>query len=94
MLLRPSASRYVVLGEAYIDDMMDGEAFRGLEVQIKTMTLLTLTISASVSASTSTSISISQISTVRSPLPTPSAPHQSCPSVPSPSLWLASRLSA
>ena len=115
ILLRPSASDYVDLGEAYVDGMMDGQAFREPDVQIKPITLvqhpglqttkstsphantlscglLTLTISASVSASTS--VSSSQNPTVRSPLPNPSAPHRSCPSVPSPDLWSAARLSA
>ena len=32
ILLRPSASDYVVLGEAYVDGMMDGQAFRRPEV--------------------------------------------------------------
>ena len=40
ILLRLSASDYVVLGDAYVDDMMDGQAFRGPKVQIETITLV------------------------------------------------------
>ena len=32
ILLRPSASNYVVLGEAYVDGTIDRQAFRGPEV--------------------------------------------------------------
>lgn len=39
-MLRLSASDYVVLGDAYVDDMMDGQAFRGPKVQIETITLV------------------------------------------------------
>ena len=35
ILLRLSASDCVIQDEAYVDDMMDGQAFRGPEVQIK-----------------------------------------------------------
>ena len=40
ILLRLSASVYVSQGEAYVDDMMDGQAFRGPEVQLKMITLV------------------------------------------------------
>ena len=40
ILLRPSASDYIVLGEAYVDGMIDGEAFRGPEVQMEPITLV------------------------------------------------------
>ncbi len=40
ILLRPSGNDYVVLGEAYVDEMMDGQAFEGPEVQIETITLV------------------------------------------------------
>ena len=40
ILLRLSASDYVVQGEAYVDDMMDEQAFRGPEIQIETISLV------------------------------------------------------
>ena len=40
ILLRPSGNDYIVLGEAYVDEMMDGQAFEGPEVQIETITLV------------------------------------------------------
>ena len=40
ILLRLSASDYVVQGEAYVDDMMDGQAFSGSEVQVETIKLV------------------------------------------------------
>ena len=40
ILLRLHASDYVIQGEAYVDDMMDGQAFRGPGVQLKMITLV------------------------------------------------------
>ena len=40
ILLRPRGNGYVVLGEAYVHEMMDGQAFEGPDVQIETITLV------------------------------------------------------
>ena len=40
ILLRPRGNGYIVLGEAYVDEMMDGQAFEGPDVQIETITLV------------------------------------------------------
>ena len=40
ILLRPSGNDYIVLGEAYVDEMMDGQAFEGPKVQVETITLV------------------------------------------------------
>ena len=40
MLLRPRGNGYIVLGEAYVHEMMDGQAFEGPDVQIETITLI------------------------------------------------------
>ena len=40
ILLRSSASGCVVVGEAYVDDMMDVEAFREPEVEMEPITLV------------------------------------------------------
>ena len=40
ILLRLSASGCVVVVEAYVDDRMDVEAFRGLEVEMEPITLV------------------------------------------------------
>lgn len=40
ILLRLGASDYVVQGEAYVDDTMDGQAFSGSEVQVETITVV------------------------------------------------------
>ena len=40
ILLRPSAGDYVDLGEAYVDGMMGGQAFKEPDVQIEPITLV------------------------------------------------------
>ena len=40
ILLRPRGNGYIVLGEAYVHEMMDGQAFEGPDVQIETITLI------------------------------------------------------
>ena len=40
ILLRPRDNGYIVLGEAYVPEMMDGQAFEGSDVQIETITLI------------------------------------------------------
>ncbi len=40
ILLRPRDNGYIVLGEAYVHEMMDGQAFEGPDVQIETITLI------------------------------------------------------
>ena len=40
ILLRPRGDGYIVLGEAYVHEMMDGQAFEGPDVQIETITLI------------------------------------------------------
>ena len=40
ILLRSSGNDYIVLGEAYVDEMMDGQAFEEPEVQVETITLV------------------------------------------------------
>ena len=40
ILLRPSGNDYIVLGEAYVDEMMDGQAFEEPEFQVETITLV------------------------------------------------------
>ena len=40
ILLRPRGNGYIVLGEAYVHEMMDGQAFEGPDVKIETITLI------------------------------------------------------
>ncbi|KAK0511293.1 hypothetical protein JMJ35_005866 [Cladonia borealis] len=40
ILLRPRGNGYIVLGEAYVHEMMDGQAFERPDVQIETITLI------------------------------------------------------
>ena len=40
ILLRPSGNDYNVLGEAYVDEMMDGQLFEEPDVQVETITLV------------------------------------------------------
>ena len=40
ILLRPRGNGYIVLGEAYVHEMMDGQVFEGPDVQIETITLI------------------------------------------------------
>lgn len=40
ILLRPRRDGYIVLGEAYVHEMMDGQAFEEPDVQIETITLI------------------------------------------------------
>ena len=40
ILLRPRGNGYIVLGEAYVHEKMDGQAFEGPDVQIETITLI------------------------------------------------------
>ena len=40
ILLRPRDNGYIVLGEAYVHEMMDGQAFEGPDVNIETITLI------------------------------------------------------
>lgn len=40
ILLRPRGNGYIVLGEAYVHEAMDGQAFEGPDVQIETITLI------------------------------------------------------
>ena len=40
ILLRPRGNGYIVLGEAYVHEMMDGQAFEGPDVHIETITLV------------------------------------------------------
>ena len=40
ILLRPRGNGYIVLGEAYVHEMMDGQAFEGPDVHIETITLI------------------------------------------------------
>ena len=40
ILLRSSGNDYIVLGEAYVDGMMDGQAFEEPEIQVETITLV------------------------------------------------------
>ena len=40
ILLRPRGNGYIVLGEAYVNEMMDGQAFEGQDLQVETITLV------------------------------------------------------
>ena len=40
ILLRPRGNGYIILGEAYVHEMRDGQAFEGPDVHIETITLV------------------------------------------------------